>query len=259
MLRLVLVLLVACGGTRVRPEPGPFAPAGPVVIGQTYTLSSKALGETRRVHIYTPPKPGRYPVLYLLDGGPLEDFHHITGLAQVASVNGSMRELIVVGIESAPNRKRDLAERPAPFRRFVVDELVPEIERRYGTDGTTTLIGESLAGLFVVETFLREPAAFDAYVAISPSLWWAEQAVAKEAAALLPAQPEGARSLYLAIANEGTEMPEMQTGMDTVVAALKAGARSDLRWWYEPRPDETHATIYHPTALIALRRLFGSH
>ncbi len=251
------MLLAACGSSVVA-DRGPLRPSGSVVIGESFTIASRVLGETRRIHVYAPPQPGRYPVLYLLDGGPQEDFHHISGLAQVASVNGSMRELIVVGIESGAARKRDMTVDPARFRRFVVDELRPAIQARFPTDGTGTLIGESLAGLFVVDTFLREPQAFDAFVAISPSLWWAEQALAKEAQALLAAHPAGARSLYLSIANEGSEMPEMQQGMDLLVAALSARPPSDLRWWYEPRPDETHGTIYHPAAAVALRRLYGT-
>ena len=37
---------------------------------------------------------------------------------------------------------------------------------------------------------------------------------------------------------------------------LKKHAPVSLTWYYEPMPNETHATIYHPAALQALRRLF---
>lgn len=33
-------------------------------------------------------------------------------------------------------------------------------------------MGESLAGLFIVETLLAEPVLFDHYVALDPSVWW---------------------------------------------------------------------------------------
>ena len=46
------------------------------------------------------------------------------------------------------------------------------IDARYATTGERAIVGESLAGLFVVETFLREPELFDTYVAFDPSLWW---------------------------------------------------------------------------------------
>lgn len=37
---------------------------------------------------------------------------------------------------------------------------------------------------------------------------------------------------------------------------LAQDAPATLTWHYEPMPGETHATIYHPAALLALRRLF---
>ena len=49
------------------------------------------------------------------------------------------------------------------------------IEARYRTSGESAVLGESLAGLFITETFLKEPAAFDHYIAVSPSMWWGGQ------------------------------------------------------------------------------------
>ncbi len=45
---------------------------------------------------------------------------------------------------------------------------MPEMRGRYRTTGETAIVGESLAGLFVVETFLLEPDLFDTYIAIDP-------------------------------------------------------------------------------------------
>jgi hypothetical protein len=39
----------------------------------------------------------------------------------------------------------------AAFRRFFRDELMPQVKRRYRTTSETAVVGESLAGLFVVE------------------------------------------------------------------------------------------------------------
>ena len=46
-------------------------------------------------------------------------------------------------------------------------------------------MGESLAGLFVVETFFLEPELFDTYIAIDPSLWWNNQKLVEDSAARL--------------------------------------------------------------------------
>src|SRR5690349_23301070 len=67
----------------------------------------------------------------------------------------------------------------AAFRRFFRDELMPTVERRYRTTSESSIIGESLAGLFIVETFLREPVVFDHYIAFDPSLRSEERRVGK--------------------------------------------------------------------------------
>ena len=270
----VLGLLTACAGTREAAGGAAQAEEGrPVVIARSYTLESSALKETRRINVYLPPgyadAKARLPVLYLLDGGEQEDFPHIAGLAQLGTLSQTIREMIVVGIEGT-DRKRDFTSPSsvpeeqkrlptsggsAAFREFLARELKPWVEARYRTSGESILIGESLAGLFIVETFLHQPDLFGGYIAVSPSLWWNNQSLAKESATLLRAHPAGPRTLFLTMGNEGGEMPEMQQGLDVFVAALKAHTPEGLRWHYEPMPNEYHHTIFHPAALTALRTL----
>jgi predicted alpha/beta superfamily hydrolase len=162
----------------------------PLTIGETFTIESKVLGETRRINVYLPPGYAgtelRVPVLYMPDGGIAEDFLHVAGLVQVGVGNGTMRPFLLVGIENTERRRdltgptnnaedRKIAPRvggSAEFRKFIRDELMPEVTKRYRTTDETATVGESLAGLFVVETFFLEPDLFDTYIAIDPSLWW---------------------------------------------------------------------------------------
>jgi hypothetical protein len=59
----------------------------------------------------------------------------------------------------------------AAFRSFLRTELMPRIRERHRTTAESTIVGESLTGLFVVETFFTEPDLFDSYIAFDPSLW----------------------------------------------------------------------------------------
>ena len=261
----VAALLGVVPASAQTPEPTP------IVIGQSYALPSAVMGQPREINVWLPPGHGedgrRYPVLYVLDGGQAQDFHHISGLAQLGTVNGSTRDVIVVGVASV-DRRNELALRSsnpdliaqyptqghsARFRRFLADEVIPFVETAFATDKTSVLMGESLAGLFVVETALKTPGLFDAYVAVSPSLWWDGGELAGQAVTLLAAHPPGPRTLMLSIADEGGEM---QAAMDVLVAGLRSSAPADLTWTYDPRPDESHATIYHGAALDAFRALF---
>jgi hypothetical protein len=266
---LAVASLLTAGPAAAQAMPEPT----PIVIGQSWALPSAVMGGPREINVWLPPGHGQggrcYPVLYVLDGGQHQDFHHISGLAQLGTVNGSTRDVIVVGVASV-DRRNELALRSsnpeivatyptqghsARFRRFLAEEVIPFVETTFPTDGTGVLMGESLAGLFVVETALKTPALFDAYVAISPSLWWDDGELAGEASTLLAAHPAGHRTLILSIADEGGEM---QAAMDELVAGLAAAAPDDLSWSYDPRPTESHATIYHGAALDAFRALFPS-
>jgi predicted alpha/beta superfamily hydrolase len=135
------------------------------------------------------------------------------------------------------------------FRAFVRDELMPEIDRRYRTDGTTAVLGESLAGLWIVDTFFETPDLFGAYLALDPSLWWDGQRRVREAPAWLAAHPDVTARLYLTYADEPTIGPHVEA----LVGALRARTPPGLVWTDVPRPDLTHATIYRATKRDALR------
>ncbi len=271
MLRSIALALTLLTAAPALAQTAP-AEGRPIIVGQSLTLESRVLKDTRRINVHLPASyaktPGKtYPVLYLLDGGEQEDFPHIAGLAQLGELSWTYREMIVVGIEGV-DRRRDLThpttvgkERrdfpssggAAAYRQFLGEELKPWIAARYRTSGETALIGESLAGLFVVETFLKQPALFDAYIAASPSLWWDDQSLARGAAADLARWPAGERRLYLTLGDEGSTM---QAGVDRVVAALNHAPPAGLTWRYDPMPRLQHSTIYHPAALEAFKTVW---
>jgi predicted alpha/beta superfamily hydrolase len=250
-----------------RPKPA----AAALTIGETFTLQSKVLGETRRINVYLPPPYAdssgkRFPVLYMPDGGLAEDFLHVAGLVQVSVGNGTMRPMVLVGIENT-QRRRDLTgptrvaddRKIAPkvggsaeFRTFIRTELMPEVERRYRTTTERAIIGESLAGLFILETFFVEPKLFDTYIAFDPSLWWNGGELVERATERLRGGVGRGKTLYLASSSE-KEVARLTGELATL---LEKNAPAGLQWSYVPMPDETHGTIYHPAALLAIRRLF---
>lgn len=244
--------------------------AAPLVMGETFTIQSTVLGETRRINVYLPTiytdsADTRLPVLYMPDGGMREDFVHVAGLVQVSVGNGTMRPFILVGIENT-KRRRDLTGPTrngedstiaptvggsAAFRTFIRTELMPVVRARYRTTGETAIVGESLAGLFIVETYFLEPDLFDTYIAFDPSLWWNDHELVDSAAARLRTTGTHAHTLYLA--NSSQDIDQLTR---VLAGILEKHAPASLTWYYQPMMEETHATIYHPAALMAFRRVF---
>jgi predicted alpha/beta superfamily hydrolase len=274
MLKAVLVCWCS-----IVPIPAPAYAAGAsanvaqtLTIGDTFTIESKVMAETRRINVYVPEGYATHPdatmpVMYMPDGGIGEDFLHVAGLMQVSIGNGTMRPFILVGIENT-QRRRDLTpptgnaedRKMAPvvggsatFRAFIRDELMPEVARRYRTSGEAAIVGESLAGLFIVETFLVAPEMFDHYLAFDPSLWWNDAKLLDTVEPMLRAHPDMKRTLWLASSDE-RDIAALTARLGTM---LETGAPAGLRWRYAPMPAEHHWTIYHPAALQAFRDAFA--
>jgi hypothetical protein len=267
MMRLwLLALALAAGGAAAAVPPLPPG-APPLNIGDTHRIVSAPLGEARIVNVVLPAgyakAPGRrYPVLYLIDGGIEQDLLHVAGTLHLGAVWGRSAEAIVVGIETR-DRRRELtgpttdaellkryptAGASAAFRAFIRDEVKPLIRASYRTSGRDAVIGESLAGLFILETYLEEPALFDAYAAIDPSLWWDGEKLSRAAAAKIGPRQQG-RPIYLAMAKEQAEKP---AAMKRVTGAIGAAGSS---WCLASRPDLLHSTIYQQLTPQALQFL----
>ena len=276
VLSSVLVILGAGCGSAPAAAPGPAAATAapapePVLPHQAFTVDSRVLGEARRINLYTPPgydeaASVRYPVLYMPDGGVEEDFPHVTTDIDAAIRAGEMRPVIVVGIENTERRRdmtgptqveedRKIAPRvggSARFRAFLRDELMPVIGKRVRGDGQTGIVGESLAGLFVLETFFQEPGMFNSYIALSPSLWWNDKALVRAAGGRLKAQPQLTATLYFATAGDD----DIDDAGKALAATLRADAPKGLTWSYVPRPDQKHSTIYRAASPGAFRKVF---
>ncbi len=254
-------------------EPSVDAQDGKVIpYGVSYNLHSDILKDDREINIWVPPDFGAdrplAGVIYLLDGGQKQDFFHVSAISQLAALSWTMDTFLVVGIQTKdrmheltpkPSRKEFAEQYPdaggaADFRKFLVEEVRPFIEARYDTGTRNVLMGESLAGLFVVDALLTAPEAFDDYIAVSPSLWW-DWKQAYDVSSLKP-RPDGevSKRLYLANADEGGAM---WAGIDRFLTALEGlpdGAVEVVHRDYSET--ETHATILHQAALNAFRTLY---
>lgn len=239
----------------------------PIPDHEILKLNSSAVSEERVISIYTPPgystSTDSFPVLYMPDGGIKEDFPHIANTLDTLIKQGKIPAYILVGIENT-ERGRDLTGASAikeheeygipmtdgakNFRAFIIDELIPVINERYRTTGYQGIIGESLAGLFVVETMMLRPEAFNFFIAMDPSIWWNDNITAKNAKNNFNRLPDRRTKLWFA----GSGNAEISTRMEELIAQLKAHAPDNLEWTYSPEPSEEHHTIFRATKEKAL-------
>ena len=248
----------------------------PAALGTSFQLQSAIYGKAREVNVYVPEIPdwgqGYFEtplaVLYVIDGGLDQDFFHIAALSNLTLINAERQPMIVVGVRTHDRRPElspkatdpryiggefDGWGRSHEFRRHLLEEVQPFIEARFNT-GRRVVIGESLAGLFIVEMLLERPNAFDDYIAISPSLWWDDRRLSKQAATLLDSHEASDRRLYLTMANEGGTM---RMGLEELLVALGDHSKCIDVNFVDRANADTHASIYHHAARDALRWMFG--
>ncbi|MGU3377237.1 alpha/beta hydrolase [Chryseobacterium sp. M5A1_1a] len=242
----------------------------PLTIGEVRTLKSKVLNEERTVNIYLPQgfdKTKSYPVIYLLDGSMNEDFIHVSGLVQFFNQMYSMPATIVVGIANI-DRKRDFTfhtdlkdlQKDYPttghsdkFITFLEKELKPYIETQFKTTDKY-LFGQSLGGLLATEILLKKPEMFNNYFIISPSLWWDDESLLKQAGQLLSKSPDTKKFVYVSVGKG--EHPVMIKDAETWYDVLKKSNKKNWTIEYKMMETDNHATILHRSLYEGLVRMF---
>jgi predicted alpha/beta superfamily hydrolase len=237
-----------------------------------FTVASKQVGETRNINVWTPPEyktsTDSLPVMYMADGGIIdEDFPHIANTLAELIKSKSIPPMILVGIANT-QRRRDLTgltevaqdKEIAPvvggsekFRAFIKEELFPEINKRYRTTNQKSIIGESLSGLFVVETFLQTPEMFDNYIAFDPSLWWNDHYLVRNAKEQLAKFPKTEKRIWFA----GSSAEDIFIFTKELSAILTKENIATVKWNFSPEPKEKHNTIFRATKVKALKWTFN--
>lgn len=248
------------------------------VLGVIDQLQSKELGETRILNIYLPEGYKKndtvhYPVVYLLDGSANEDFIHIAGLYQFNSFAWVNRvpESIIVGIANVDRRrdftfpttlKEDKEKYPTTghsdkFIAFIEKELQPYIQRKYQTNTSKTLIGQSLGGLLATEILMKKPALFNKYIIVSPSIWWNNGSILNQDSEILQKSFSQQTQVYIGVGKEGltpTEIPRvMEVDANLLAEKIKNTKSKSVEVYFDYLPDENHATIMHRAVYNALK------
>jgi len=126
------------------------------------------------------------------------------------------------------------------FLTFIGDELLPQIDRTYRTRPYRVLIGHSYGGLFATYALITRPEIFNAYLAISPSLWWDQQSLVKGTQDFLASHKDLRADLFVTLGNEGGQM---LGGYWRFSAALGEARPPNLRWQLHRWPEETHGSV----------------
>ena len=240
--------------------------------------------EVKRPHGYDR-SSASYPLLLTLDAHWL--YGTVSDLATSLSMGRAIPRVLVAGVgwptedlaEIDRYRNRDTTPTAAPFpealsgarssrtglggaepfRRFVLDELLPYLEESYRVARPRILVGHSLTGLFGVDLLLREPEVFDGYLLASPSLWWDDRVTLRSTEPeLAPQRTPHPAHVYLSAGSEegpATEGPPFNMIGNVGELARRLGSYPELDVHFEVLDGENHHSTLGRSVSRGLRHL----
>ena len=152
----------------------------------TTTFASTLLGRRLALYVYLPPgyraTAGRYPVMYVTDGGEYLSRTGMNNAIDNLIAGGDILPLIAVFIDPRTDpadprtstRMTDYALNNT-FVRALCEELLPLVKARYRSadaPGNTAIMGASMGGLIATYAAFTHPGVFGFCAALSPSYQW---------------------------------------------------------------------------------------
>jgi len=171
---MLAVVIVLRAGSAAGQEDG-----APVSMGTYRVLESEALGETRRLLVHLPRgyegSAISYPVVYHTYGDYMAYYAEAYEALERWGDEARTPQMLLVGIDNI-DRYRDL--RPLQrdgspsgidnYTRFLVDEVIPFVERNYRTAEYRILVGPQAGAVFCLYTLQTHTDLFDAFILNNP-------------------------------------------------------------------------------------------
>ncbi len=244
------------------------------------------------------PGDGPWPVVLVTDGNM--GFATAASTASILPIEpGGPQPVCVVGIgyelsgegekaEHLALRNRDLTPvrwedwemrmraAPPPFRfgeelqtgggerflDFLEMELKPWLASEFPVAITDcTLAGSSLGGALALHAMFTRPGAYRRILAISPSLWWAQDHLIRLEETFAAENVDLATQLYLCVGGaEEAQDPNARMVSNFTAFADRLATRKypSLKMTAEVLPGETHVSVFNAGISNGLRNLFGA-
>lgn len=155
--------------------------------------------------------------------------------------------------------------RAPQFLDFLTKEVRPFIEKSYDvTQEGSALFGSSLGGLFVLHAMLERPSAFDAYISVSPAIWWDDGFLLRREAELAARRSDLDATLFMAVGS-GEERPDipalapfkMVTNLRAFADRLSGRSYRSLDLATLVAEGESHTSVVPVALARGLRYLFA--
>jgi hypothetical protein len=130
---------------------------------------------------------------------------------------------------------------------------MPYIEANYKTSSFKIFAGHSLGGLTTIDCMLTHPDMFDAYIAISPSIWWDNKYILRLTEKKILNLSMANKKIFYSNGNEGDSFHSDVLKFDTLI---QDGRLKGFEHKYAYYPNESHMTEPIPAYYDGLRFIY---
>jgi predicted alpha/beta superfamily hydrolase len=222
-----------------------------VTIGKYRKFNSKILGGEVTYLEHLPDgyeKSGKtYPVIFMMNGQNVSQFANDAATLDNLS-NDRIPDMILIGISntgvadtywSCPNDSGQV-QGGKTFCAFLKDELIPEVEKNYRTNGYRILSGQSNTGLFTMYSFLFYPEVFNACIVASPMFGWCPDFFLDKTKSFIKDHPGIKKKLYISYGD--LDYMQVLKPMPEFKEALKLSP-AGLEWKVDLIENTSHVPI----------------
>jgi predicted alpha/beta superfamily hydrolase len=246
------------------------SPTPPTPRWTEITLTSAALNEERKLFIATPfgyeTSHRNYPVLVILDAGDAAQFNSAITTVRFLTDRQAIPPLVIVGVPNGKDRARDMTP-PASgttakdfpsaggadkLYAFITREALPAAHARYRLTDYAILAGHSLGGLFALHVASTHPGVFPAIIAMSPSIWWSDDAYVQQYAEAIG----GSRTPLRLFVASGAHEPSIDQPTTRFEALLEARQSAVLSFGQTHYADASHGLVPISGLLDGLQFVF---
>lgn len=258
-----------------------------------HTISSEVTDQEYRLFIVTPlnydsSSEEAYDVVYILDVNS-EDSTQLVPFQRTFTQIPNTPEFILVGVGFSPDEEhrglrtahfspsrneetdREILDlfptlsqsanvqnwqsgRAQEFAEVLSTEIIPYIEENFATSASDTVLGASLAGLFLTSILFEQPEIFDNYVITSPSVWWNDFEIFEDTNSLYREDLQS--KVYLSVGGlENEEMLESYTRLSDTLAENES---PNLMVRSQIIEDQTHISVIPISYMNGLNYIFSN-
>jgi predicted alpha/beta superfamily hydrolase len=253
----------------------------------TFTIHSIDSDQSYKLFVNLPKsyetnKNQNFPVLYVLDANGL--FTLMTQIYDLLRLSNEVPEMIIVGIgydvdqfsESFAMRVADLTPSQVSseerileshfrsevrsggaekFLNTIIEDVLPQIDRTYRTNGKRILAGFSLGGLFTTYALLSTRYVFSHYLIGSPSLWWDNGLIFDQEQHYAKYNTELNARVFMSVGSLEEEL--MVTPMNSMARRLYSRNYLGFQLFTHTFENERHFSVIPATLSRGLRVLFS--